>query len=334
MAVLQTGGTYVYSQTATNLINAAYRAALVIGEEETCTGYQLEQGMDLLNAMAKGWQATGIHLWCEEECILFPQANQREYLLGPGTPDHACLFDQLTQGALALDANTGATSLTLVSAAGMNSGDFFGVQLDSGVNFWTSVSGQPVGNVVTIVDALPNQATAAAIVFDYPTPLMRPLRVPAARRYVYSSQIQTSMLMLSRLGYHNLSNPFTTGTITQAFFDPQTGQGSYQSAVAQVFLWPSPTDFNSGFNFTAQRPIQDFVSLSNIPDFPVEWNAALKWNLALEVAPIEGTPTEQFSIIEKMAARWYSVASQWDREPESIRFGVAMSPGYSIPGGP
>lgn len=332
MPTITTGGTYTFNQTAVEIVSFAYRRCQVIGEEETATGFQLQEGLDTLNAMAKGLQASGIHLWCEEECILFPQQAQPLYQIGPGSPDHACLWDQFLQGALAASASAGAGTVTLRSAAGIVSGDTFGVQLDAGTNFWTAVNGAPVGNVVTLANTLPSSASVGAIAFDYSVPLMRPLRVPGARRYIYASKIETPMLMLARLQYQNLPNKYTSGVITQAFFDPQTGQGQYSASVAQLSLWPNPSDFTSGVRFTAQRPIQDFQTLADIPDFPVEWLPALKWNLALELGPSYGVPAEQMGIIEKRAGYWLGLVQSWDREPEAIRFGVAMAPGYAVGG--
>jgi hypothetical protein len=334
---LTTSGTYTYSASAINLLTAALRIAQVIGDEETPTGPQLQNTLDAFAAMIKAWQGTGIHLWCEEECILFLQPSltavanapgQTLYQLGPGSPDHACLFQQLTQTTLASTAAAAASMITLTSAAGVQSGDNIGIQLDAGINYWTTVASTPSGNVVSLTASLPSQATGGAIVFDYTTPLMRPLRVMGGRRYVYSSGIDTPLQMWARLDYQAQPNKMTPGTTTAFFYDPQTGQGAYTNAVGQMNVWPSPQTNQFGMRFTAQRPIQDLGTLANLPDFPVEWNAALKWNLAMEIGPEHGTPVEQMSIIDKQATKYYTMASEWDREPESIMFGVAMQPGY------
>jgi hypothetical protein len=329
MAVLTTSGNYVWNESAIQIITFAYRYCQVIGEEETPTGFQLSSAMDAFNAMVKAWQASGIHLWCEEEAILFPQQAQIQYSLGASSTDNGCLFTQYVQSSLSANAAAGATSVSLTSTTGISSGYYIGIQLVSGVNFWTQVNGAPSGNVVTLLAALPSQAVAPAIVFAYPSPLIRPLRLYTGRRYTYSSQIDIPMLAMSRTDYANQPNKTTLGIINQYFFDPQTGPdgNAYSSPTALLNLWPAPVDYTNGFRFTAQRPIQDITTLANLPDFPIEWNAALKWNLALELAPAYGVPQEQLQIIVAQAKRWYDMASQWDREPEGIRFGVAMRPG-------
>ena len=60
------------------------RIAQVIGAEETATGAQLQNGLDAMAAMCKAWQASGIHVWCEEEGILFLQTGQTLYQIGAG----------------------------------------------------------------------------------------------------------------------------------------------------------------------------------------------------------------------------------------------------------
>ena len=331
---LLTSGTYSYSASVIDLLQGSLRIAQVIGSEETPTGAQLQNGLSAMAAMCKGWQASGIHVWCEEEGILFLNGGQTLYQIGAGSPDKVTLWQTLIATSLGATALSGATSLTLASVNGgidnlsaVAVGDTIGVQLDSGVNFWTTVSGTPTGLVVPIAAALPSQATQGALTFDYAVPLYRPLRVYGGRRYNLLSKIDIQMQMWARLDYQNQPNKYTTGTPTAFFYDPQTGQGAYQQPVGQWNSWPTPNNNTNAARFTAQRPIQDISSLANIPDFPVEWNAALKWNLALEIGPENGCPMEQMQIIAARAKYWYDMASSWDRESESVLFGVAMTPG-------
>lgn len=332
MAVLTTSGNYTFSQSAIDIIAATLRICQVINEEETPTGAQLKNALAAMNAMVKGWQVSGIHLWAEEEAILLPQTGQTKYSLGSTSADRATLYDSLTQTTLAANAAAGATSVQLTSASGFNSGDNIGLQLDVGTNFWTTVSGTPNGNTVALTAALPSQMTASAaqVVWGYTLPLVRPLRCYTARRYIYQSRIENPLIMLSRTDYQNLPNKYNKGTITQVFFDPQTGQGAYQSPLAQVNLWPTPIDNRSGVRFTFQRALQDLTNLANLPDMPVEWGVALKWNLAQEIGPELGTPMDQMQLIGQMAQQWFQRIQMWDREPEGIRFGVAFEPGYRV----
>lgn len=334
MAVIATSGTATFNQTAIDLISFAYFAAQIIGEEETPSGFQLATGLDALNVLVKGWQATGIHVWTQEEAILFPQPSQFEYAIGVTSTDHATVAETLIQTTLSGTVTANTTAIPLTSAAGIVIGDTFGVQLDAGTNFWTTVN-NVVGNTVTIpAPGITGQASAGAIVFDYPLPLARPLKVPQATRLIYSSAIQIPLYRMARLEYQSLPNPQNTGTTTSFFFDPQQGLGtaSYSSPLARMSLWPSPVDFTSGIRFTAQRPLQDFNTLAQAPDFPAEWLAAIRWNLALDRATTYGAPPEVIAGVEKQAQAWFGLVTAWDREPEGVRFGVSFSPmGRSSP---
>ena len=331
-----TSGTFSGSPSIITLLNASLRIAQVIGAEETATGAQLANALDAARAMCKAWHASGIHVWCEEEAIVFFQKNQTVYQIGAGTSDHATQWDTLIRSTLTSTALAGATSLNLVNTTGgisgivpIVSGDAIGIQLDAGFNFWTTVNGTPSGLTVSLATALPSQATEGAVVFDYTTPLYRPLRVYGGRRYNVASQIDLPLQIWSRLDYANQPNKYSTGIPTAFFYDPQTGQGAYSAPVGQWNCWPTPPDSMNAGRFTAQRPIQDIGSLANIPDFPDEWDAAIKWNLALEIGPENGCPQQQMEIIVRQAERWYNLAKEWDRESESIRFGVATQRGYS-----
>jgi hypothetical protein len=329
-APLVTTGTYSYSQSVSTICTAALRLTQAIGEEETANAAQMETTIDALSGMVKGWMGSDIHVWCEEEGILFLQPGQTQYEIGAGSSDHIALFQNVTFGALASAAGTGASTVTLASVTDILPGDQFGVQLDSGVNFWTTVNGAPAGNVVTLTAPLPSPASAAAITFDYTTPLFRPLKALAGRRYQYNSRLDIPIQTWSRLDYAAQPNKFTPGITTAYFYDPQTGQGSYQSnnPIGLMNAWPTPADNGYAMRNTFQRPIQDAGTVASVLDFPVEWNAAIKWNLAGEIGPIYGCPMEQMQIIAAQATRWFKMASAWDRESEGVRFGVARRAGY------
>lgn len=328
MAAPSTSGTFGYGQSAFKLISGALRLCGAIADEETPTSAMAENAMDTLNAMVKGWQASAIHVWAEEECILFLQPNQTQYQLGAGSPDNACLYRDYSQTTLVTTAPAAGSVVHLASVAGLNDGAFIGIQLDAGTNFWTTINGAPSGNAVALTNPLPSQATSGTISFSYATPLMRPLRVPEGRRFLYSSKIQTPLIVMSRLDYDYLPNPYNTGVITQYFYDPHMGDGAYTNAVAFMNVWPTPVDNTNAMRFVAQRPLQDFATLANIPDFPAEWLAALRWNLAVEVAPEYDVPADRFDRLKAQADMWFLRASMWDKEPESVLFGVAFEPAY------
>lgn len=158
-----------------------------------------------------------------------------------------------------------------------------------------------------------------------PSPLPRPLKVPAARRYRFAppggTPIETPMGVLSRLDYAALPNKTNTGTPTAFFFDPQLGR-------AVMHIWPAPISTDDAIRFTAQRPIEDFDTQRNTADVPVEWISCLRFNLAVELALEYDVPAERFQLLTALAGQKVAACMAWDREPESVYFGLQSAPDW------
>src|SRR5438105_8135881 len=119
---MTTSGTSSYNPAATFIISAALRKLGVINEDETPTAGQFADCMTALNSMTKEWEATGIHIWTEQEGILFLQQYQRRYLIGGTTPDHACDANSWVYSQLQASYAAGATVLNLGTTAGISNG--------------------------------------------------------------------------------------------------------------------------------------------------------------------------------------------------------------------
>lgn len=313
-----TSGVTQYSQVATEIITSAFQIMGTINEDETPTAGQFKTGMRALNAMVKEWETSGIHIWTEREAILFLQQAQVRYLLGNNSTDHCADAYSYNLTTLQFAAAAAATSVTVVSATGMVVGDKFGVVLDSGAAFWSTVK-TIAGQVITLNAALTSSASDGNFVFDYTTDIVRPLRVPASRRLQYQGLIETPMgfapgQMLSRQEYMDLTNKNSPGTVTSAYYNPARIQGEF-------FVWPQPTNATNGVRFTYYRPIESFTSVDDEPDLPDEWTNCLDWNLAKELMPIYSVPAERFDRITAVAKEKLEMVQGWDREPQSIYFG-------------
>jgi len=314
----QTSGTYVYNQVATEIITDAYRICGIINEEEDPTPGMFRTGMTALNSMVKEWEATGIHVWTEEEAILFLQQGQSKYLFGGDDADHCADAFDYSLAQLSANAPAASTSVTLTNVIGMEVGDYFGVVLDEGAAYWTTIK-SIVGLVVTFATgaALPSSASQQNFVFAYTTNIVRPLRVPAGRRILYQGLIETPLTkMMSRQEYMDLPNKYNPGLVTQAFYNPGRDQG-------QMFVWNTPVDATNGVRFTWYRPIQDFLTTDDAPDLPQEWVNCLDWNLALELCPRYSVPPERFDRISAMAQQKMTLMEGWDREFQSVYFGLS-----------
>jgi hypothetical protein len=313
------------------MISSMYRKIGAIAEDETPTAGMYNDALFAGNALIKEWQALGIHVWTEEEAILFFQAGQNRYLLGgTGTggtgPDNCCDANSWVPMQVANPVSGGNTTVTVTNTVAANgvavaSGDNFGIVLDSGVAFWTTVNGAPVNNVITLTTAIPAGQTASPQnnAFDYATKIVRPLRVPFARQIYYQGGQNgprlTPMTVLSRKEYMNLPNPLDPGISTQFFYTPKLVSGEF-------YPWPNPQNANFGARLTWYRPLMDLTTPANTADLPQEWLNGLMWNIALEMGPEFDCPPPRWQMIQQMAASKVDLIQSYDRESEPIEFSM------------
>lgn len=316
-----TSGTYSFNYNRDQIINSAARKIGAIASGEVLSASAITDFSDQLNIMVKAWDASGIHIWSEAEATLFLQPGQNSYTLGGSSGDHAALSYVAT--TLASSISSGGSSATVASATSIGTGDSIGIVMDSGSVFWTTISSIS-GTSVTLASGLTSGASSGNAVYDYTSvnAIVRPLRVLSARRYNFSSAIETPMdPMMSRLDYRALPNKSTTGVPTRAFYDPRGGANTQ----GVLYVWPTPVDATNGVNFTWMRPLQDFNASANIPDLPNEWLNAVILTLAEQMALDYDCPAERFAMIQSQAAQARDLALGFDREAESYLFGADMA---------
>lgn len=307
-------GSSDFTRTRDQIIHRALRLCGAIKAGETPGAQEITDGAEALNALVKRWQKKQLHVWSVTEGTLFPQAGQSRYGLSLASTDH--VTESYVQTALSAAGSEGALSISVGSISGIASGDHIGVIVDDGTIHWTTVNGAPVGAAVALAVALDDSAAVGNPVFAYTSKIVRPLKIVDARRRNISSGNEVSLSpMLARLDYQALPNKSQTGTINQAFYDPQLSTG-------YLHLWNPPTDVTDLVTFTWHRPIMDFDAAADNPDLPQEWLDPLAFNLAVSLAPEYDVPMERFQQLGIMAASYLEDVSGDDREGESIYFGV------------
>ncbi len=323
-------GTVTYRITANAIINGALRLCGAIDPENTAgpTINQTANGLEALNLMVKSWETVGLELWERKYAVIFPQQGQEVYVLGSPGPagDHACFSTPLGTGfintTLAANAISGATTVTLtdVSTTGtvgvpsinVTTADNIGIQLASGVMFWTTVVSVNLGTkVVTLTTGLSGAATAGACVNDYTTKLIRPLRILDG--FVRQSQggNDVPIMKIPRELYNRFGVKSSQGTSIQMYYDPQENAGN-------LYVYPTTQDVSNLIYIEMQNPIQDFASASNDYDMPQEWGEALKYNLAMRIAPEYSVPTQRYNQIKELAMSTFAQLDSWDQEDASV----------------
>lgn len=312
---MATSGTATFNLTRNDICEKAARKIGALRGGATMGAAMLAEFSSDLNVMVKAWQGTGIHVWTVAEATLFPAVGQVRYALAKTGADN--VTGSYVETAITSDEASGQTTLSIDSTASITAADYIGIVLDDGTIQWSTVTSK-TSTTVLIANALTDSASQYNPVFTYTSKITRPLKIVDMRRYDIASARETPITMLSRLQYQALPNKASTGQINQAFYDPQLSTG-------YLYAWLGPVTTVDLVKFTYWRQIEDFNAAGDNPDFPIEWGQAMIFNLALNKCTDYDVPSDKVSQIERLAAMYYDNAAGFDRENESVTFGVDMS---------
>lgn len=326
---MATSGIVTFQVTRDDLINAALRLCSAI-DPETASGVgsaaQIINGAQALNMMVKGWEAEGLQLWERKYGVVFFQKSQAVYVLGSPGPsgDHATLSTPLGTGYVktTLTASAAAAATSIVVTSTSNTGTvgtpaitiastwFIGIQQTDGTLFWTTVSGAPAGNTITLVSGLSVGANNGAVVWSYQTKLIKPLRLlDGFTRQSAGNDIPCRII--SRDEYNRFGMKTSTGTPIQLYHDPQEN-------TSHLYIYPTPQDVTQVVFIEFQKPIEDIASSADNADLPQEWLEAIKYNLAVRIAPEYSVPEKKYKQLKELAAATFQRLDGWDQEFASV----------------
>lgn len=127
----------------------------------------------------------------------------------------------------------------------------------------------------------------------------------------------TKMIPLTRQGYVSIPNKSQTGLPTQWYYDPQLDNGT-------IYVWPLPDSTSADYTLKVvyQSPIEDMDSSTDDFDFPQEWYEAIKYGLAVRLAPAYGLTYNERLILKREFDEILELAKSWDTEQESVYFTI------------
>lgn len=314
---MATSGVTEYILNRNQIIEGSLRLLGQLADGESASADQIINGQTSLNRMVKAWVAQGIHLWKYEELVLFLEVGKEQYKVGGTNPDNIVEESGVNFTALAVAAVATDPTITVDDASNCLDGDFIGIILDDGTAHWTTISGAPVGNVITLTDVMPGAADIGNDVYCYTTKAERPENLVSIRRVINSitdaSPQETPIRTISRDEYFAQPLKNTTGLTNEVYYDKQLGFGNF-------FVWPSPIDSNKQLKMTVQRPFEIFDSAEDDADFPPEWYDPLTWNLAVRMAPEFGFPLQDLQALDAKARQILDEMLMFDRENQAIYF--------------
>jgi hypothetical protein len=326
---MATSGVVTFRTTRNQIIEGALRIVGAIDPETAvpATASQITTGAEALNLLAKAWQTDGLQLWKRGYVAVFLRSAQQHYVLGNPAPagDQACISTPLGTGLVATTAvSCSGTTLNVSSISSVATDGIpaisigaswnIGIRTTEGEFFWTTVNGAPAGNTITLATSFgSNTLNSRPTVYAYQTKAIRPLRVlDAFVRTSPPNGTDIPVRLISQDEYNRFGNKESQGMPIQARFDPQSNR-------AIISVYPLRA-INSGdiLYLECQFPIEDFVNANDDYDFPQEWGAALKYNLALHIAPEYGVSDAKFKQINFLASTTYDAVKDWDQEQASV----------------
>lgn len=281
---MATSNSYNFSINAQDIVKGALRKIGALRRGEELDDDDAADAYQALNLIARQWAGrsdygASFKMWTRERAFLILQSDQVEYKLGPAsTDDHATSVDDLAETTLSANAASGATSVNLTSVTGVSDGDNIGILLSSDTIFWTTINGDPaVAGDVVLTTALSGAANANTNVFVYTDKIQKPIDLlTLSRRESNGDDIHIDYLSLEQ--YESLPDKDQTGEAVEAYFEERRLN-------SLLFIDAIPTDLTDKLRFTYLRPIQDFDSANDNPDFPAIWERALVYQLAIDLAP-------------------------------------------------
>lgn len=91
---------------------------------------------------------------------------------------------------------------------------------------------------------------------------------------------------ISMQEYWQLTNKQATGIPNQVAYNFQNTHGT-------LYVWPVPTANTYSLTIVYHKPYDDFDSIADAPDVPQRWFEALKYGLAIRLAPEFGKAVSQ-----------------------------------------
>lgn len=245
----------------------------------------------LLNGLVKQYAhptdgSPGIQVYHLKRSYLFLQKGEGVYTLGPtvtasgSTNKWASAY---ISTSLAADESAGQTTLTVVDAGAISSGDRIGIELDTGYLQWTTVNGSTTDNGgtldVPITKELTEKSSAGRRVFVYAATAQgrRPLEIVSASiRDTDGADRPIEPMLL--MGYEHIAMKLAEGDVTGYYYEQTLVNGT-------LYLNCAANRVTDVVRMVYRSPPEDLDAAGNDIDFDQVWIRPLGWALTMEAAP-------------------------------------------------
>lgn len=323
---MATSGSWNYSLTAGDIINAAAQELKVLGEGQTLSSADQTILLARLNTLVKQWQgsgdfAPGLKVHTRKTITMFLAKNQSIYTIGPASTDARATtqYGRTTlsaaeaagQSTISITSNTDTTTYPGTTVT-MTASDIVGIELDDGTLQWTTISGTP-STTMDIANTLTSAASSGNYVYWFTS---RAQRFPVVE-YISLRDENLNDIPLSIFRtvqeYESLADKTGTGDPMCVLVEPLTLN-------TRITLDTYPQDVTKQLRITALYPAEDYDATTDDIAYPQEWYAPLYMELAKRSIGTFSTPWTQEQ--EQARKEALSIARNVNPEMSSAFFEV------------
>ena len=298
---MTTSGTVTYSTSRTKIISLAMKNIGKLGEEESPTASEGVDVGDFLNMMLKNWMARadfapGLKLWKRRRADLYFEESSNSFNLGP-SGGH---WTETSYSRTLTAASPAADTTLSCSITNATSGDYIGIELDSGAIHWTTINGAPSGSTITITAAIPTGETASSgnYVFNYTTKANRPDSIEAVvLRDVNGDDVPVRiMTMEDYFALPTKADTTATSDPSAVYYEAQLTNGTLYLDVGGV------QDVTKKLVISWMEPIEDMTAAADELDMPQVWYLPVVLGLSKLICPMFNGVWSQDNETNYMAA--------------------------------
>ena len=306
---MPTSGSVDFSVSRDNILYDALHIVGAVGPDDTPPTAWVTHAARQLNKVVKALGARGPSLWAKKVGYILPVSDTNTVLLGP-TGGHATL--SYDTALIDVDAVATDTTITVDDASAFSASDYIGVEQDDGTMLWTTVSGAPAGNVITLATALTEDSSEGRHVYGYTTKLQRPIRVMDAFLHDTDQETDIYIDVVAKLDFDLLGAKTEVGVVDQFTYEPLLTNGV-------GYFAPRFEDGSRVLTIIFQRPFEDFDASGDTPDFPQEWYDFLSLATAVRLAPVYGLPVQDRQALRQDAKDALDLVAGNEPEEGSLR---------------
>ena len=323
---MATSGSWDYSRTGTQLVQAAFENLGVYIPGGTISSADSALALMRLNHIAKQWSGDadgfpGMHLVHRQRVTLFLAEGQQTYLVGPASSDARATTrygrttidaaEAVGQTVISVTATSDTTTepgTTITATAS----DIVGVEQNDGTIFWSTVSSISAGDTITIGTGLDVAAAVGNYVWYFTSRAQRFVTIESAvLRNENFNDTPLTVYTDVREYDEGVSDKYADGQPSAILVEPLR-------ITTRVTLNSQPTDVTDTIVMTVQYPAEDYDAASNDIAFPQEYLRALEWELAFALAPAYGSVWTP--VMEKNRNEALSIARRLNPENVNLSF--------------